>query len=167
MRHIFLIGFMGCGKTTISKALGERLTVPVIDLDQKIVEEQGMPIADIFAQFGEKHFRNLETEAIRSLKEVSPCVVACGGGAVLRAENTEAMKSMGTIVLLTATPETTLRRCEKSKDRPILNGHMNVEYITELMQKRTPAYQAAADVTVATDDRSAEEIVEEMIRFLC
>lgn len=166
MKHVFLIGFMGCGKTFVSKALGRQLHIPVMDLDRKIVEEQGMPIADIFAQSGEGHFRNLETEAIRSLQEKTPMVVACGGGAVLRAENVAAMKSMGTIVLLTATPETTLKRCEKSNDRPILNGHMNVEFITELMQKRSPGYMAAADVCVATDDRSVGDIVTEIVQVL-
>lgn len=166
MKHIFLIGFMGCGKTTISKALGRKLEVLVTDLDQKIVNEQGMPIADIFAQLGEEHFRNLETQAIKDLQKENRMVVACGGGAVLRTENVAAMKSMGTIILLTATPETTLKRCEKSKDRPILNGHMNVEFIAELMQKRSSGYEAAADITVATDDKSVEDIVNEIIEKL-
>ena len=73
------------------------------------------------------------------------------------------MKESGKIVLLTATPQTIYERIKDSTDRPVLNGHMNVEYIRELMEKRREKYEAAADLIVATDDRSIEEICREII----
>lgn len=163
MKHIFLIGFMGCGKTTVSRALSKKTGIPELDLDKKITLEQQIPITEIFDRFGEEHFRNLETEAVKSLEILAPHIIACGGGTVLRQENVNRMKAMGTIVLLTASPKTILKRCEKSKDRPVLNGHMNVEFIESLMEKRAPDYHKAADLVVKTDDRSVEEIVGEIV----
>ena len=90
-------------------------------------------------------------------------VVSCGGGAVLREENRNMMKRSGVIVLLTAKPETILERVKYSTDRPILNGNMNVEYISGLMERRRACYEEAADFTVVTDDKSSEEICQEIL----
>jgi len=162
-QHIFLIGFMGCGKTTNAARLAAATGARRIEMDQEIVKEQGMEISDIFAVHGEAYFRDLETELLKSLKGRKPMVVSCGGGAVLREENVRLMKEMGTIVLLTARPETIYERVKNSTARPILNGNMNVEYIKELMEKRRPCYEAAADRVVSTDSRTAEEICEEIL----
>ena len=137
-----------------------------MEMDQKIVEEQGMAITEIFAKFGEQHFRNLETELIRSMQGKVPMVVSCGGGAVLRDENVALMKSCGKIVLLTATPEAIFDRVKDSMDRPVLNGNMNVEYIAELMEKRRPKYEAAADLVISTDMKNVREICEEILQKL-
>lgn len=135
-----------------------------MEMDQEIVKNEGMAITDIFAKHGENYFRDLETDLIRSLKGREPMVVSCGGGAVLREENVALMKECGKVVLLTAAPETIYRRVKDSKDRPVLNGNMNVEYITELMEKRRPRYEAAADFTVMTDRKHAKEICEEILK---
>jgi len=163
--HIFLIGFMGCGKSTNAQYLSQLAGVEQMEMDQKIVEEQGMAITDIFSEFGEKYFRNLETELIRSMNGREPMVVSCGGGAVLREENVTLMKQCGKIVFLTATPETIYDRVKHSTDRPILNGNMNVEYIAELLEKRRPRYEAAADVVVSTDRKNVREICEEIMQI--
>lgn len=163
MKNIFLIGFMGSGKSTIAKILSEKLGVTQVEMDEMIVQEQGMPITDIFAKYGEEHFRDVETDLVRRLQEREGVVVSCGGGAVLREENRSMMKAAGAIVLLTAKPETILERVKHSTNRPVLNGHMNVEYITELMEKRRACYEEAADFVVATDDKSREEICEEIL----
>ena len=162
--HIFLIGFMGCGKSTNAKYLAEMTGVKQMEMDQKIVEDQKMPITDIFVAFGEPYFRDLETGLIRSLQETEPMVVSCGGGAVLREENVKLMKSCGKIVLLTAKPETIFERVRYSNDRPVLNGNMNVEYIAQLMEKRRPKYEAAADLVIATDNKSTKAICEEILQ---
>ena len=81
----------------------------------------------------------------------------------MRDENAALMKQCGKIVLLTATPETIYERVKDSTDRPILNGNMNVDYIRELMEKRKDHYLAVADVVVATDQKSAEEITREIL----
>lgn len=93
-------------------------------------------------------------------------VVSCGGGAVLREENVALMKKNGTIVLLTAEPETIFERVRHSSERPVLNGNMNVEYIAGLMEKRRPKYEAAADLVVATDGKRTEEICKEICEMI-
>ena len=163
MKNIFLIGFMGCGKSTIARILSEKLGVPQVEMDEQIVQEQGMPITEIFEKYGEEHFRDIETDLVRRLQLQTGVVVSCGGGAVLREENRRMMKESGAIVWLTAKPETILERVKHSVDRPVLNGHMNVEYITELMAKRHDCYEAAADFCVSTDGKDREEICEEIM----
>ena len=166
MKNIFLIGFMGCGKSTIARRLSERLGVTQVEMDEQIVQEQGMPITAIFEKYGEEHFRDIETALVHRLQAEDGVVVSCGGGAVLREENRKMMKESGVIVWLTAEPETILERVKHGTDRPILNGHMNVEYITELMAKRHDCYDAAADYAVATDGKSLEEICEEILKLV-
>ena len=158
-----LIGFMGTGKSTIAAKLKEALKVEQIEMDALIAEEAGMSIPDIFEKFGESHFRDLETEMLRKFKEKKPVVVSCGGGAVLRDENIEIMKGQGKIILLTATPETIYERVKDSNDRPVLNGNMNVAYISELMEKRRARYEMAADIVITTDGKDADEICNEIL----
>ncbi len=166
MQHIFLIGFMGVGKTTVSRKLQQLVQLDEIDMDATIVKENGMSISDMFEQFGEAYFREKETELLLRLAGYAPAVVSCGGGCVLRKENVEAMKACGTIVLLTATPQTVFRRVRYGKSRPILNGNMNVEFISELMEKRRSAYEGACDVVVSTDGKRPEEIAREILEQL-
>ena len=161
--HIFLIGFMGCGKSTNAACLAEMTGAKQVEMDQMIVENEGMAIADIFKEKGEAYFRELETDLIKSFAGVKPAVISCGGGAVLKEENVRFMKECGRIVLLTAEPETIYERVKDSTERPVLNGNMNVGYIEELMEKRRPKYEAAADVTIATDGKTSEEICEEIL----
>lgn len=162
-RNIFLIGFMGAGKSTIARELAKELKTERVEMDQMIVEQQKMPISEIFDQFGEEYFRDIETALVKELKNKKGVVVSCGGGAVLRDENAKLMKENGMIVLLTATPETIYERVKNSTDRPILNGNMNVEYISSLMDKRKDRYLAVADYAVATDGKSVKEICAEII----
>lgn len=162
-KHIFLIGFMGCGKSTNAACLAAVTGADHVEMDEEIVRQQGMEIAEIFKEKGEAYFRDLETELIERFEKRRPAVVSCGGGAVLREENVRLMKSMGTIVLLTAEPETIYNRVKDSAERPVLNGNMNIPYIKELMEKRRPRYEAAADFAVSTDGKGAEDICGEII----
>ena len=161
--NIFLIGFMGAGKSTIARTLQRELGCPLVEMDERIVQEQGMSINDIFAQYGEAHFREIESQLVVDLGKQEPSIVSCGGGVVVRPENTQNMKKSGRIVLLKASPETIFERVKNSTDRPILNGHMNVEYIAELMEKRRALYEEAADITIQTDGKTREQICEEII----
>jgi shikimate kinase len=166
MENIFLIGFMGAGKSTIARELQKRLNMNLVEMDARLVEEQGMSINDIFAQYGEEHFRDIESQLILTIGDEGNTVVSCGGGVVLRPQNTEYMKKSGKVVYLKTSPETIFERVRYSTDRPILNGNMNVEYIAGLLEKRRPLYEGAADITVVTDNRSCEEISSEIIKLL-
>ena len=109
-KQIYLTGFMGTGKTTISHKLQEMTGAKEVDMDAWIVEKNDMTINDMFDKFGETYFRDRETDAVREIAGTAPAIVSCGGGAVLRQENTQMMKNGGRIVLLTATPETVYER---------------------------------------------------------
>lgn len=164
--NIFLIGFMGAGKSTIARTLTKELDMELVEMDERIVEEQGMSINDIFAQKGEAGFRDIESQLVLDIVSSENAIVSCGGGVVVRPENVENMKKNGRIVFLTATPETILERVKGGKDRPLLNGHMNVEYIAELMEKRRQLYEDAADLRITTDGKTVGEICTEIISTL-
>lgn len=162
--HIFLIGFMGVGKSTISSYLSQLTKRNEIDTDEKIVEEQNMSIPEIFEEKGEDYFRNCETKLLEQLKNQEGYLVSCGGGMAMRDRNVALMKESGSIVLLTAKPETILERVRYSQNRPILNGNMNVEFIAELMEKRRKKYEDAADIIVKTDCRTIEDICNDIVK---
>lgn len=160
--NIFLIGFMGTGKTTVSRCLADLLGYEEVDTDARIEREQNRSITEIFEIQGEQAFRGMETDLLRELGKEKHKIISCGGGMALREENTALMREHGAVVLLTAEPETVLMRVSGGRERPILNGNMNVPYIRALMEKRLPYYQAAGELVIATDSRSPEEIAEEI-----
>ncbi len=161
--NIFLIGFMGTGKSTIAEELKYMIGVDSVEMDQMIVNRTQMSISEIFAKYGEEYFRDLETNLLLEITESESMLVSCGGGTVIRKENVEYMKKSGHIVLLTATPETIYERVKNSTDRPILNQNMSVEFIAELMERRRERYLQAADLVVSTDGKTTEEICEEIL----
>ena len=161
--NIFLIGFMGCGKSTVASKLNQMHGMHVVEMDQEISNRQKMSIPDIFEQYGEEYFRDLESALVKEITTISEQVVSCGGGVVLRENNVIEMKKNGHIVLLTAKPENVLKRVEKNDDRPILKGRKTVKDIAELMGARREKYEEAADIIVATDDKSIEEISKEIL----
>ena len=164
--NVALIGFMGSGKTAVSESLREQFDMDVIDMDAEIERRAGMSISNIFLQYGEEYFRNLETSLLKEVGVNGNTVVSCGGGTPMREENVEEMKKNGKIVLLTATPETIYNRVKNSHNRPLLENNMNVEYISELLGKRQEKYQAAADIVVETDEKSKDIIANEIIHIL-
>lgn len=164
MANIFLIGFMGTGKTTIANALNSKYSMEILDMDAQIEKDENMAIPDIFATKGEAFFRDLETNLVKKLQTMDNVVVSCGGGAVLRDKNVVEMKKSGKIILLKATPETILERVKHSHNRPLLEGNKNVSYIKELMSKREDKYNAAADFIVSVDDRSVNDIADEIVK---
>lgn len=161
-KNIFLIGFMGCGKSTMARLLADELQLELVEMDETIEKEEQRSINEIFAADGEAYFRDLETGLITRIAEKGGMIVSCGGGAILREENVMQMKKNGCVVYLCATPETIYERVHKSTNRPLLNGNMNVPYIRELMEKRISKYEAAADKIISVDGKSKHEILEEI-----
>ena len=164
--HLYLIGFMGVGKSAVSRRLANALSVPCMDTDAEIERREEKSIAEIFATEGEAVFRDRETALLSDLSKEAPKVISCGGGLTLREENRQIMKDSGTVVYLTATPETILLRVSHSTARPLLNGNMNLSYIEKLMEERKDRYEGVADLTVATDRKTVEEVCAEIQKSL-
>ena len=164
--NIFLIGFMGAGKTTISDYLHTLFAMDVVEMDEVIAKREGMSIPDIFELHGEQYFRDAETSLLIEMQNRSNTVISCGGGVPMREKNVVEMKKNGRVVLLTATPQTILERVRDSHDRPLIEHNKTVEFIGALMEKRREKYEHAADIIIRTDDRSELEICNEIIRRL-
>lgn len=164
MNNLFLIGFMGAGKSFVSAGLGRMLGREVVEMDERIAAQEGMSIPELFAQKGEPYFRASETALLKSFSQGAPRIVSCGGGVPLREENVAAMRESGTVVLLTASPEVILERVKDSDERPLLQGHKDVPYIAALMEQRRPRYEAAADITVDTSHLNIEEVCRQVLR---
>lgn len=164
--NIFLIGYMGTGKTSVSDYLCGLLETESFDIDKLIVERELKTIQQIFSENGENYFRDLETNILFELQNKNNMIVSCGGGIILRDENIKYMKKNGKVVLLTATPKTIYDRINKADDRPLLNNKMNVDYISDMIEKRKNKYESAADIVVSTDDKKISDISSEIISFI-
>ena len=165
MNHIFLIGFMGCGKSAVSTYLSEHYNMDVVEMDEEIVRREKMNIPQIFECKGEPYFRDVESQILQELETQNQKVVSCGGGAVLREKNVEFMKNNGMVILLTAEPETILERVKNDNNRPLLKGNYSVKYIRELLEKRSSHYKKAADVIIKTDNKDISEICKEILEY--
>ncbi len=163
MKNIFLIGYMGTGKSTLALYLSQNYGLEILEMDEMIVRREGMSIADVFSQNGEEYFRDAETKLLLEIENGENQVVSCGGGAVLRDRNLDIMKKSGLIVLLTAEPETILERVKDDDSRPLLRGNKSLSFIRDMMEKRREKYESAADIIIHTDHKSIQQICEEIL----
>ena len=143
-KHIFLTGMMGSGKTTIGRMLAQRLGCPFVDADERIEQEAGVKIARIFELEGEEGFRERETQALRRIAAGKPCVVATGGGAVLREENVRVMRGAGIVVLLDRSLSDMVRDVSQA-ERPNLAGD-KAERMRALYDARKDRYHETCDI---------------------
>lgn len=163
MKNIVLTGFMGTGKTAVGRILSQRLGIALVDVDTEIEREQNTTITDIFRRLGEAAFRDIESGVINRLSSLKNVVISTGGGAVLRSENMDALRSNGIIVCLTASPGTILGRTCRNKDRPLLQTDDPLQKIKDLYDFRKPYYEKA-DIIIDTDDISPLQVAEEIIK---
>lgn len=163
MNNIYLVGFMGTGKTAVGKALAKKKKLQFVDLDDLIEFREKRAISDIFAGDGEPYFRKVEKRALKKVSKEKKFVVACGGGIVLDKENIKTMKKTGIIVCLTASPEVILERTSAYLHRPLLNVSNPRKQIELLLKLRAP-YYAQADKTIDTSKISVKEAVEKIVK---
>jgi shikimate kinase/3-dehydroquinate synthase len=166
--RIILIGFSTTGKSKVGQGVAKQLSWELVDTDEEIVKLAGKSIAQIFAQEGEEHFRQLERQVLAKACQKGRAVIAAGGGAILDSQNRELMKRSGVVVCLEATPETIYQRLLKDTQasgplRPLLDVADPLQRITQLKEYRQ-LYYAMADWTVHTDELSMEEVCQEVIR---
>lgn len=155
--NIVLIGMPSCGKTSVSEALSKKLGRKVIDTDALIVEKAGKPITEIFAESGEKSFRDLETEVIKSIAPMQDIIISTGGGAILRKENVDALRQNGKIFFL----DRPLEKLITTDDRPLSS---NRDDLTKRYNERYHIYRSSADITINVPDgveKTAEEVIKE------
>ena len=164
--NIFLIGFMGAGKSTVARAMKKHYGMRLIEMDEQIEYQEKMSVPKIFEVHGEPYFRQLETDLLEGLSSQENTVVSCGGGVPMRACNVEAMRKSGKVIYLRTSPQQIYERVKTSHNRPLLEGNMNVEYISKLLSQRLPKYLEAADAVVSTDGKRVEDLCKEIIGLI-
>lgn len=177
MRHIFLVGLSGSGKSTVGRILAERLGRPLLDIDALIEKESGERVTTIFAQQGEDHFRNYESRELKkAVQAADGAIIATGGGIVLRPENRALMAEQGTRVFLQVEPQAALQRLQAQQQaaleqsavpeiRPLLIGPDPLATLQQLLSARL-AWYAEAELACWTSEKSPERVVQEIIAML-
>lgn len=160
---IYLVGFMGSGKTTVGRLLADRLGWNFVDLDAEIEAEQGMSIAEIFDRYGEQHFRKIEAEAVRGRVRMAqagrPMVVALGGGAFAQPANCDLIEHNGLTVWLDCPVAVAWERVESNSDRPLARDRRAFAALHEARQ----ASYARADFRIEASADDAESVVEAVL----
>lgn len=158
MRSVYLCGFMGCGKSTVGKELSKLLDMDFYDLDDYIVQKEGRTIPEIFAQSSEAYFREAEAKAVC---ELSSCVVATGGGALINDNTAVFARRNGTVIFLDVPFEICYERIKDDKNRPLAVNNTK-EQLRELFEKRRGIYIKNSELTVAITDKNAHEAAKEI-----
>lgn len=162
-KNIILIGMMGAGKSTIAKALSNKLNYEFIDTDERIEKENKKTITQIFKLYGEAHFRKLEAETIKKLMSLDKKVISTGGGSFQNIENIKNLKQIGIVFYLQTPIEISYERIKNSTNRPLLLKGNPLKSIENLLFEREKNYQKA-DFIIETNNKTIEQITEEIIQ---
>lgn len=171
MTVMTLIGYRGSGKSSVAAPLAERHSSTWIDADDEIERVAGKSIAQIFADEGETHFRQLEREVMQRLLRQDKLIIAAGGGAILNAETRKEMRDSGPVIWLKASVLSLEQRISQdattASRRPALtDSDSQREEIQNLLDQREPIYQEAATITIETDSKTVSQIVDEIMDSL-
>jgi shikimate kinase len=161
--NIYLVGFMGTGKTTIGRALAQKLGFQLFDTDHEIERLKQKSIPQIFAEEGEAAFRQMERDFIENGHPAQRSVVACGGGLVVQPGMLERLSEKGVVICLHASLETILKRTQGNKNRPLLDVEDPMERIRTLYTKREAIYRRSGTL-ILTDGRPLLDIVSHVLR---
>jgi len=163
--RIILIGFMGVGKTTIGKIIAKKLKLNFVDMDNYIEKREGKSISKIFEDYGEQHFRKLESESLKDLIKSDNIVISTGGGIVTTKENSDILKKEKIVIFLDANTQTILNNLSKEIDkRPLLSNSNNVENtISNLLNERYEKYNSICDIKIDINEKNIEEVVSQIL----
>ena len=162
-RSIVLVGMMGAGKSSVGRCLERRTGLRRFDTDEIVSERLGKSVSEIFAKLGEEQFRRAETEALASLTPAQPVIIVTGGGVVLREENIQHLKRLGTVVWLDAEEEILFERATRRGNRPLLKTNNPRDTLANIRSQRELLYAQASDVRVDTSRSSHEEVAERIL----
>jgi len=165
-KSIILIGMMGAGKSSVGRCLQSMTGLGRLDTDEALAAEFKMPIAEIFATHGEEAFRDAETNLLRGLAPDRPLIVVTGGGIVLRPENNDHLKRLGTVVWLTAEESILFERASRRNDRPLLQKENPRAVYSQIFRKREPLYAAAAHICVDTNRKTHDRVAAEILSMI-
>ncbi len=163
--NIVLIGMMGAGKSSVGRRLAQILHLPFVDADSEIETAANLSVAEIFATYGEAHFRDGEQRVLARLLATGPKVLATGGGAFMNEETRENCRRNGIAVWLQAEVPVLLERVRKKSNRPLLERQNPELVLKNLLREREPTY-ALADLTVASRDGPHQAVTAEIVRAL-
>ncbi|WP_078379736.1 shikimate kinase [Sutcliffiella halmapala] len=163
MKSIYLTGFMGAGKTSIGKALGEKMSLPIYDTDSYIEKNEGCSIKEIFDSRGEEKFRFLEEQTLRELP-ITNSIIMTGGGIISRQSNIEWMKVKGVMLFLYCDINTIMKRLENDVTRPLVHKK-SIEEINMIYSKRLPLYHQA-HLTIDISDDTLQEATEKVYQAI-
>jgi shikimate kinase len=155
---IVLIGMMGAGKSSVGRCLQRQTGLNGFDTDEMTASKLGLSIPEIFSKFGEERFREIETQALRELDPAKAVIVVTGGGIVLRDENVDLLKRLGTVVWLEAREETLFERASRRGNRPLLKTENPRKALSEILRARSPLYARVADIRVDTSALNHDEV---------
>lgn len=155
--NVVLIGFMGCGKTTLGARLAQMLGLRFVDMDDLIVRKAGCSIPEIFAKDGEPGFRRIESAVLDELSTSDHMVVSTGGGVVTVPENIPKLKALGYVVWLNPPERAIWHRVSRNRSRPLLRTPNPRQTVHDLLEKRRPLYASAADLEADTKDLTPGE----------
>lgn len=161
---IVLIGYRGCGKSTVAQLLSSRLEWPTYTMDKAIIEEAGMSIPQMVANHGWNFFRDLESRIALQASTKDRTIIDAGGGVVVRPTNVALLRENSIIVWLKASPEIIVERIKNTTERPSLTGSKSfIEEIEEVLSERAPMYQQAADFAIETSRLSPEATTDRIL----
>jgi len=158
-RNIYLVGLMGAGKSTVGRQLARRLKLDFYDSDRVIVEKTGVPISTIFDIEGEQGFRDRETDTLRELSHYDGCVIATGGGSLIRPENREVIAKTGCVIYLRTSAERLYSRIKHDQARPLMQTDNPLQTLRDLLAEREPAYLEAADIVIRTGNQKVGIVI--------
>jgi shikimate kinase len=157
-KSIVLIGMMGAGKSSVGACLRRRTRLALLDTDEIVASKFGMSIPEIFANHGEKKFRDAETEALCRTRRQEQTIIVTGGGIVLQKQNVEILKRRGVIVWLDGNDETLFARASRKQNRPLLQTKNPTKTFSQILGARRPLYAKIADIRVDTSVLTDEEV---------
>lgn len=164
-KNIFFIGFMGTGKTTIGKLVSQKLGFDFIDTDAAIEEQLSMSISDIFENYGEDYFRELENKIVMDLTKGLGTIISTGGGTPLYHNNMEIMKENGLVITLETSANILWARLKNCRERPLLREYNTFDKFSELYAHRNKIYRLGHYI-IKTDGKSRKQVVDEAIKYI-
>ena len=166
MDNLYIIGFMGSGKSSLSLELDTINSRKIISTDELIENRIGMSISDIFDRHGEAFFRKQEHMLLYDISKNYGQIIDCGGGLPLNPLNRELIKASGRCIYLKVSPETVILRLEKDESRPLLRNKKSIKEISLMLNERVKIYESIADISIDSNQLSPKEIAEKLIPYL-